>query len=274
MLYSHTVIPSSSVESHRSSPIPVFLHGFLGSSQDWSATLEYLNCSAAICLDLPCHGVSKYCEVDDFAQACQQVQTTVLEALQKSGLPTSTPLVLVGYSLGARIAMYGLAQAGFTELNVQGAILEGGNVGLATEEEKVLRWENDKHWSKRFATEAMDEVLFDWYQQGVFASLTPTQREHLIELRSDNLGAQLACVLRATSLAKQPHLLASLTSLTLPLLYVCGDKDTKFVALAEQSGLQYRKVNHAGHNAHHEQPNEFATIVTEFIQQLSSTITK
>ncbi|WP_105902407.1 2-succinyl-6-hydroxy-2,4-cyclohexadiene-1-carboxylate synthase [Vibrio gangliei] len=266
MLYSQ-IVDHTPQNEPRTLPIPVFLHGFLGSSQDWADSLEHLHCDAAIQVDLPCHGGSKYCEVEDFVQACQQVELTILSKLKKAGIDTSTPLVLIGYSLGARVTMYGLAESAFPQLNICGAVLEGGNFGLKTEEDKVLRWENDKHWSRRFATEAIDEVLEDWYQQGVFASLTATQRAELVELRSDNLGSQLGCMLRATSLAKQPYLLDTLKQLPIPLLYICGEKDDKFQSLAKQSGLTYHSVSQAGHNVHHEQPAKFAAIVAEFIHQ-------
>lgn len=266
MLYSHIIDNQEGDEKQQ--PIPVFLHGFLGSSCDWDSCLPYLDVSHAIRVDLPCHGLSKYCEVDDLQQACHQVQLTVLAQLKKENLDTATPLVLVGYSLGARIAMYGLAESCFGDLNIQGAILEGGNFGLQTEEEKVLRWENDKHWSKRFATEAIDYVLFHWYQQGVFASLSPEQREELIELRSDNLGSQVACMLRATSLAKQPLLLDAMRQLSIPLLYICGEQDDKFRALAQHSGLPFQSVAQAGHNVHHEKPAQFSALISEFINKI------
>ncbi|WP_153447395.1 2-succinyl-6-hydroxy-2,4-cyclohexadiene-1-carboxylate synthase [Vibrio algicola] len=266
MLYSQVMDNSSEAGSVQ--PIPVFLHGFLGSTQDWKRCLSYLKSPQSIQVDLPCHGMSKYCEVDDFEGACQQIQLTILAQLKKRKLPLDSPLVLVGYSLGARISMYGISQKSLPELNIKGAILEGGNFGIQAEEDKMQRWEGDKHWSKRFATESMEEVLFDWYQQGVFATLTEEQRELLVEMRSDNLGSQLGCMLRATSLSKQPYLLDALKAQSLPLLYICGEHDAKFRALAEESGLNCKIVTNSGHNSHHEQPQQYAQIVDEFLISL------
>ncbi|OEF26964.1 2-succinyl-6-hydroxy-2,4-cyclohexadiene-1-carboxylate synthase [Vibrio rumoiensis] len=268
MLYSQMVETQDSTENEAQKPIPVFLHGFLGSSLDWDGCLSHLDLPHAICIDLPCHGLSKYCEVQNFEEACQQVQLTILSKLKKEKRSLNTPLVFVAYSLGARIAMFGMAKNAFPDLNVQGAIFEGGNFGLNHEEGNVLRWENDKHWSKRFATEAIEEVLFDWYEQGVFSSLNDDQRQELVELRSDNLGSQLGCMLRATSLSKQPYLLDDLKQLALPLLYICGEHDQKFRSIAENSGLAFKMVQEAGHNVHHEQPQAFAALVSDFIDQL------
>lgn len=168
------------------------------------------------------------------------------EQTEKEKRPLDTPLIFVAYSLGARITMFGMAKQAFSKLNIQGAILEGGNFGLLTEEQTVLRWEEDKHWSKRFATESMEEVLFDWYHQGVFSSLTDEQREDLVDFRSDNLGSQVACMLRATSLAKQPYLLDELKQQSLPLLYVCGERDQKFRQLAETKGFNLQNCERCG----------------------------
>lgn len=266
MLYSQVVDKSNEVDSVQ--PIPVFLHGFLGSTLDWQECLSYLKIPQSIQVDLPCHGMSKYCEVIDFDEACQQLQLTVLAQLKKRNLALNSPLVLVGYSLGARIGMYAIAKKALPELNVKAAIFEGGSFGFQNEEDRLLRWEGDKHWSKRFATEAIDEVLYDWYQQGVFSSLTEEQREDLVEIRSDNLGSQLGCMLRATSLSKQPYLLDDLKAQSLPLLYLYGEHDEKFKLVAEQSGLNAKKVINAGHNAHNEQPQQYAQLVDDFIQSL------
>ena len=39
---------------------------------------------------------------------------------------------------------------------------------------------------QRFACESLSTVLNDWYQQPVFADLSPAERQQLIELRSAN----------------------------------------------------------------------------------------
>ncbi len=273
MLYSQSVENQhhDSTEANNQ-VIPVFLHGFLGCSRDWQACLPWLNSPHSIQVDLPCHGSSKYCEVEDFTAACQQVQLTIVSQLKKQGLSAKTPLVLIGYSLGARIAMYGLSHTGFSKLSIQGAIIEGGNFGLQQQTEIEARWQSDKMWSKRFATEGMEDVLYDWYLQGVFAGLTDAQREHLVQLRCDNLGSQVGCMMRATSLAKQPYLLPELKKVTIPLLYLCGERDTKFSQLAQSSGLDYQIVPQAGHNVHIEQPQCFAEIINQFILQCHASV--
>ncbi|MCV6069780.1 2-succinyl-6-hydroxy-2,4-cyclohexadiene-1-carboxylate synthase, partial [Escherichia coli] len=87
--------------------------------------------------------------------------------------------------MGGRIAMHGIAHQCFPDLNIAGAIIEGGNFGLQTESEKHGRVENDARWAMRFKTEPLERVLNDWYQQAVFSSLNHEQRQTFIAKRSD-----------------------------------------------------------------------------------------
>ncbi|XBS68616.1 hypothetical protein ABK905_18455 [Acerihabitans sp. KWT182] len=84
------------------------------------------------------------------------------------------------------------------------------------------------------------------------------QRRELVALRIHNQGTAVAAMLDATSLARQPDLAPSLQALTLPFGYLCGERDTKFSALARQAGLPYFLVPDAGHNAHRAEPAAFA----------------
>ncbi|GAM70995.1 2-succinyl-5-enolpyruvyl-6-hydroxy-3-cyclohexene-1-carboxylic-acid synthase [Vibrio sp. JCM 19236] len=82
----------------------VFVHGFLGSSEDWSQVISQLpSWAEGHCIDLPGHGKKQDLEpksLDDFAAYL----LSELKPLAKS----KRPLVLVGYSLGARVLMYSL----------------------------------------------------------------------------------------------------------------------------------------------------------------------
>ncbi|MCG3722919.1 2-succinyl-6-hydroxy-2,4-cyclohexadiene-1-carboxylate synthase [Vibrio cincinnatiensis] len=234
-------------------PVLVFLHGLLGSSEDWQPVFSRLRDEAWLAIDLPGHGQSQAVTCDDFAVCCQLIKQTILAHYE-----ATTPIWLVGYSLGGRIAMIGSVEGWFDGLNIQGLVIEGGNFGLPNDAEKKARWQHDQQWAKRFISEPIAQVLADWYQQPVFSSLNHEQRQTLIRLRSGNLGHRIAMMLLATSLATQPYLLPQLMRLPFPVHYVCGQNDQKFRQLAEQSGLFYSLIDHAGHNVHHEQPDAFA----------------
>ncbi|MCR9984623.1 2-succinyl-6-hydroxy-2,4-cyclohexadiene-1-carboxylate synthase [Vibrio diabolicus] len=253
----------SSTEKHQSGDLPtlVFLHGFLGSGADWQACLDELTRFERIVIDLPGHGRSQFTKCNDLDDCCKLLNST-LSLL----FPPQQPLILIGYSMGGRIAMHGIANQCFSDLNIVGAIVEGGNFGLQTESEKQVRLENDARWAKRFKTEPLECVLNDWYQQAVFSSLNHEQRQTLIAKRSDNLGSAVSSMLMATSLAKQAYLLPTLKKQNIPMYYLCGAKDQKFSQLAQRSGLAYRQVEGAGHNVHQEQPQQFAMHIKQIIQ--------
>jgi 2-succinyl-6-hydroxy-2,4-cyclohexadiene-1-carboxylate synthase len=260
MLYSHSCFKQTTKEGE---PVLVFLHGLLGSGEDWQSSIEQLPNSNWITIDLPGHGQSQEYACADFFQCCQQISHTILSQLEPN-----TPIILIGYSLGGRIAMLGVALELFSNLNLVGLVIEGGNFGLQNEQEKKARWENDSCWAQRFRLEPIEQVLNDWYQQAVFSSLNDEQRQTLITKRSANLGNEIANMLLSTSLANQPYLLPALQQLSLPVLYVCGANDDKFRQLAEQSGLTYSQIESAGHNVHQEQPSAFAKTIQRFIDSL------
>ena len=234
----------------------VFLHGLLGSGQDWHSVTEHLSPRPYICLDLPGHGVSALDACRHFGDCCKQISDTLLTHIMPH-----RPIVLVGYSLGGRIAMSGIANGDFAQLNVQMLIVEGGNFGLSHRDAKQARWLSDSHWAARFRNEPIEQVLSDWYQQPVFSSLNHEQRQQLITKRSANLGPSVANMLEATSLAKQDDLLDGLKRTRVKTHFICGEKDHKFSQLAKLSGLSFSQVVNAGHNVHLEQPKAFADII-------------
>lgn len=88
----------------------VFLHGFLGSSEDWIPIMKSISGSArCISIDLPGHGESMF-QKSDSGEAAQdptlsiEIVAHVLSALLLQ--ISSERITLVGYSMGARIALY------------------------------------------------------------------------------------------------------------------------------------------------------------------------
>lgn len=233
----------------------IFLHGLLGSNQDWQKVIEKLPHFRCLSLDLPLHAQSQQYHVENFEQTCRYLATQIQQHIGNS------PYFLVGYSLGGRLALYYSLQFQQTKGNLQGIILEGANIGLSNEADRLARWQNDCFWAQRFAQEPIQQVLNDWYQQPVFAHLNTSERMALIEKRATNQGVAIAQMLRATSLAKQPDFRTKLRTTRLPIYYLCGEKDQKFRTIAEQEHLNLRLIPQAGHNAHLENPLAFANAI-------------
>lgn len=240
----------------------IFLHGFLGDKNDWKTVIEILESNPnyhSIALDLPFHGENYMESVKDFDEVSQWLGNYIKQHL------ANQPYTLIGYSLGGRIATYFTLQQQVPQANLQRVVLEGANLGLKELQQREIRWQNDLAWAKRFQTEPLSEVLIDWYQQPVFASLTSLQREDLIKNRIKNDGKKLAEMLQATSLAKQPELSEKVRLNRQKFYYICGEKDQKFRTMAETLALSPILISQAGHNAHRENPTEFATKLLEIL---------
>ncbi|UTV26915.1 2-succinyl-6-hydroxy-2,4-cyclohexadiene-1-carboxylate synthase [Photobacterium atrarenae] len=239
----------------------VFLHGLLGSGLDWAPVIRH--CSSAypcLTIDLPGHGQSR----DITALGFDDVNQQISDILCQYGIRR---YVLIGYSMGARLGMYHACMPRPANgPTLVGLVLEGGHFGLP-ESQRAARLANDEHWAQRFMVGPPEQVLSDWYQQPVFASLDAAQRQYLITQRRDLFGPGIAQMLRATSLAKQPVLLAALGELPLPVHYICGEKDAKFRALAASSALEVSVIPAAGHNVHAEQPDLFSAALAQFLIQ-------
>ncbi|AIN12642.1 2-succinyl-6-hydroxy-2,4-cyclohexadiene-1-carboxylate synthase [Yersinia pseudotuberculosis IP 32953] len=251
--------PESPRHQH-AGPWLVWLHGLLGSGQDWLPVAQLCGDYPSLLIDLPGHGQSVSLSADGFADISRQLSQT----LQANGI---REYWLAGYSLGGRIAIYHACYG--RHHGLQGLLVEGGNLGLENAELRQARLQQDRQWAQRFRQEPLPQVLDDWYQQAVFADLDPQQREQLVLLRADNHGTAVAEMLEATSLGHQPWLLPALQRLNVPYTYLCGDRDHKFLQLAQQYRLPLHTLARAGHNAHRANPGAFAAQVLAFLSQSS-----
>ncbi|CAM3885360.1 2-succinyl-6-hydroxy-2,4-cyclohexadiene-1-carboxylate synthase [Vibrio aquimaris] len=251
-------------DHRRSLPVIVCLHGFLGDSDDWAQCVEFLADYPVLCIDLPGHGRSKNVHCADFKSCCDQISNVLSHQV-----PEQAPIVLVGYSMGARIVMAGLANEYFSAFNIKLLICESGHFGLDDEEHKKQRLINDKVWANRFSHETIETVLEDWYQQIVFQSLSDAQKTDLVRKRAKNFGSSVASMLLATTLAKQDFLLDILKTSSVSIHCICGDKDKKFKQLNASSGLPYTCIQQVGHNVHIEDPQAFTNIVKSNVRALS-----
>ncbi|ARZ00411.1 2-succinyl-6-hydroxy-2,4-cyclohexadiene-1-carboxylate synthase [Yersinia ruckeri] len=250
------ILASRVVNPQQNGPWLVWLHGLLGNGADWLPVVEACSEYPSLLVDLPGHGGSVAQTTRDFSAV-----STQLDALLTAH--NIQDYWLVGYSLGGRIAMYYACHA--DDGRLRGLLVEAANPGL---EEDVLRRERLQHdvsWASRFRQEPIQQVLADWYLQPIFADLTASQRQQLVDLRSVNRGSAIAAMLEATSLGHQPYLLPALRQLSLPFAYLCGEQDHKFQQLAYQYRLPLCTIAEAGHNAHRANPGAFAAQVRSFL---------
>ncbi|WP_316677371.1 2-succinyl-6-hydroxy-2,4-cyclohexadiene-1-carboxylate synthase [uncultured Tolumonas sp.] len=242
-----------------SKPTLVLLHGFLGSANDWSTLIGQLPDCDCIAFDLPGHGHAheqRLSRMADFPLWLNQ-------QLQQRNISNYH---LLGYSLGGRLA---LQFAATQPAGLQSLLLENAHPGLSSVEERKARATADASWARRFYREPLTEVLAAWYQQPVFADLSPIERTSLIAERSQNNAAQLAHMLCCCSLAKQADLQTWLQDTSLPVLYLCGEQDLKFQAIAAQLATHCtsvtQKILAGGHNLHRANPEFMAAAIRQWL---------
>lgn len=177
----------------------------------------------------------------------------------------SQPKVLLGYSLGARLAMHAL----LLEPSLwEGAILVSGHVGLNAAEDRRRRKESDQGWAKRFLEEPWDDLMRDWNAQKVFAF--GCNAFHRSE--NDYDRSHLSQAIATWSLGNQEPLKERLEMVQRPILYVAGKEDPPYVEMAHSLRLQdisseVRVLPHAGHRAPWDQPLAFSHLVAEFLKK-------
>ncbi|WP_016590827.1 alpha/beta fold hydrolase, partial [Yersinia pestis] len=125
--------PESPRHQH-AGPWLVWLHGLLGSGQDWLPVAQLCGDYPSLLIDLPGHGQSVSLSADGFADISRQLSQT----LQANGI---REYWLAGYSLGGRIAIYHACYG--RHHGLQGLLVEGGNLGLENAELRQARVEQE-----------------------------------------------------------------------------------------------------------------------------------
>jgi len=168
--------------------------------------------------------------------------------------------ILIGYSLGGRLAMHSL----INDPDLwKGAILISANPGLASEREKEARVISDRQWSERFLNDPWEPLMRDWNANAVFGKRPfPYLREESAFDRR-----QLSLQLINWSVGKQEPLIASLKELSVPILFLAGEFDKPFCDVADQfrDFAEVSIVPDAAHRVPWEQPEIFMNKIDHFI---------
>src|SRR2546426_7126679 len=216
--------------ARKHTPTLVMLHGFTGSAASWGNHLDILAAYGlhVIALDLPGHGQSD-APGNPRRYAIEYCQQDILAALQKLGVSQGEALLL-GYSMGGRIALY-TAFSGF----FRALILESASPGLEDPAEREQRRISDEVLAASIEREGVQAFIERWEKLPLFASqrtLPLECRETLRRQHLQNRAAGLAQSLRGVGLGVQPSLYARLPTLPIPVLLIAGELDTKFTAMA------------------------------------------
>lgn len=263
------ILPDSWLISGSASIEPplVLLHGFLGSKQEWQDLLPQLSQKLnrqCLAWDLPGHGQNQDSDCHFENMAAQFWQE-----LDQAGIKQ---IDLLGYSMGARLALYLLCQ---TPDRINSSILESGSPGLASELERDARRNHDEQQALKLENTDLDDFLVYWYQQPLFNGLhqLPDFKQLLKRRQTENQGNRtgLARSLRQAGTGVMPSLWDQLPALNKRVLLLVGADDQKFVQLAKRMlelnpGWQIKTLA-GGHCPHLEAQQAWLKTVTDFISK-------
>jgi len=244
----------------------LFLHGFMGSGEDFNRIIQLANRGhCAVTVDLPGHGLTAVC---DEPEACsmERCSDALARLVDRLGCDR---VDLVGYSMGGRMALYfALAHPD----RIRRLVLESASPGLRTEAERAQRREHDARLADRLRDEPFPVFLKFWYDQPLFASLAedPKRLKDLVDKRLKGDPRALALSLLGLGTGSQPSLWDKLPTIAFPTLLIAGEKDRKFEAIGREmaavcAAARLTIVEGAGHNVHLECPDRFAELIGEFL---------
>lgn len=245
----------------------VLLHGFTGNAASWLDLFGEKEMPGwrIIAIDMPGHGQSD-APADPARYSLEDCRADIL-ALMEQLMVRSDEAVLLGYSMGGRIAL-ATALSGF----FRALILESASPGLATSAERVQRQHSDEQLAERIEREGIAAFIEYWERLPLFASqsnLSEEKRARLHEQRLNNQAPGLANSLRGAGTGAQPEFYSQLDQLRLPTLVLAGEFDSKFCQIAQHMEKRLpqayvRIVAQAGHAIHLEQPDTFIAEVCAF----------
>jgi 2-succinyl-6-hydroxy-2,4-cyclohexadiene-1-carboxylate synthase len=187
----------------------VALHGFLGLPSDWEVG------DAKRLLPIAC-------------KPKQDFQTFAKELNRWAKAELEPPRVLMGYSLGGRLALHALLD----DPSIwEKGILISTHPGLPNDEERCKRFKHDAVWAERFMNDPWEVLMRDWEAQSVFKNET----HRFVRKENDYKREDLAKWLTHFSLGVQEELMLKISGLPLPLYWVTGEHDQVYTSLAREA---------------------------------------
>jgi 2-succinyl-6-hydroxy-2,4-cyclohexadiene-1-carboxylate synthase len=232
----------------------VLLHGFTQTGASWEPVIRALDPRyRALAPDLRGHGTAS-----DRHPVSFEAVLADLDSLVAPGT------LLAGYSMGGRIALtYALARPG----RVARLVLLGAGPGLEDPAERAQRRAADRALAQRVEQIGVPAFARAWGSQPLFADQPPAVAEAAHADRLCQTAAGLAAALRGLGSGTMEPLWDRLGELEIPVTVAAGERDAKFLALAQRMArarpdARVVAIPGAGHAAQLEQPEAVAALLT------------
>ncbi len=246
----------------------VFLHGFLGTGEVFKPLISRLNSNInPITIDLLGHGETEGAELHYRFSTKEQV-ADIAKLISEQ---LTAPVVLYGYSMGARLALQ------LTLMRpdlIRGLILESGSFGIENENERQARQALDASRADQIIGN-FEGFIDEWSKMKIFeSSLAPEEEKELTDIQKAQNNYWMSNSLLGFGSGTMPCVKDQLEELVIPVQLIVGSQDTKFLRInqAMKKGIPdctLTIVEQANHRVHLEQPEKCANIIKEFITKHS-----
>ncbi|MFU8894492.1 MAG: alpha/beta fold hydrolase [Luteolibacter sp.] len=235
------------------------LHGAVGLASDWRETGA----------QLAAHGVgSRAVDMWRFLDCCPMPLDafgTALCAEAAGEVFRGSGRVLVGYSMGGRLALHALLA---DPQPWQAAVIVSAHPGLEDAGERAARRAVDADWASRALAGDWASFLTDWNAQPVLADAAMGGDQ----ARASRLRQRRREIARSFvdwSLGAQQPLWERLAEIRIPVLWVTGALDQKFSRLASRAVARMPDASHlvidgAGHRVPWQNPSGFCEALANF----------
>lgn len=231
------------------------LHGFLGKPSDWSDI-------APPDIELDC--------IDLFHEPIANSIADWVAGFNERVSKDRRKKVLLGYSLGGRLALHSLLAA---PKLWDGAIIVSAHPGIVDNNLRKLRYEEDVVWSEYFRTKPWNLLMQEWNRRPIFDGGV----RELHRNESDYERTKLSAALVNWSLGKQQDLRPVINHLDLPILWVNGANDHLYCKQVEGVALKHPKsqkiqIEAAGHRVPWDNAVHFFEKIREYMKLFNTEV--
>lgn len=231
------------------------LHGAVGMAADWSG------------FTLPGRAVKRV-DLWRFLDCCPMSLDDFGAALNREAEAVPGPHVLVGYSMGGRLALHALRAGG----PWAAAVIVSAHPGLEDEAERAERRARDAERAALALRGDWRDFLAKWNAQDVLATSPHGTRRMADRGGLAGRRREVARSFIDWSLGAQAPLWADLPVIDPPVLWLAGGRDEKFRLLGARAAArlphaEFATFPDAGHRLPWEEPERFRETVRLFLER-------
>ena len=278
-------------------PAPfILLHGFAQTPASWDAVAQCLQEAGhrTFVPDLFAW-LEAGCTLGD---ACKRIASIVRQVAGVEGAPVLAGYSMGGRLAAETVVRYGIApeqlpipsrgpkesfspchperiaqregeESADGPLPLAGLVLESAGLGPADEGARTALAERNTAWAARLRSEGVTPFMDWWETLPLFATQCELPEVIRAAIRAEREAHSAEALARSFQLwgaqhqAPEPDTLVTLAQAHaqgLPMLYIAGERDQKYVAVAaraQAAGIPIALIPDAGHNSHLEQPDAF-----------------